>query len=311
MRLRRLASYCILSALLLLLLPVHLACCQSYVEYKVQIHGDQSADWTITRVSSIDADIDVSGFQQKIIGLVDAAANKTRREMAVDETSLQLSDDISWETQSRRTVYAFKWRNFSVAEDGKLMLGDVFSVAGFFRQLYGEGVLQIRYSPAYVVLSVSPEADERDDEAQMLKWFGTEYFVNAEHSITLISKSESGSGGLWQQYGTIAVVAVVASAAVVAVVYFFRRRKLVGAVSQTAMAAGVPFIESDAEKIVKLIRSSGGRMRQSAITEQCRFSKAKTSQILAALEQKGVVARYKSGRDKIVTLSEQVKGEHK
>jgi uncharacterized membrane protein len=41
------------------------------------------------------------------------------------------------------------------------------------------------------------------------------------------------------------------------------------------------------------------------IAEQCRFSKAKTSQLVAALEQKGVVRRYKKGRDKIVTLANQ------
>ena len=50
-------------------------------------------------------------------------------------------------------------------------------------------------------------------------------------------------------------------------------------------------------------------MRQSAIAEQCRFSKAKTSQLLAVLEQKKVITRYKKGRDKIVTLNERVTGE--
>jgi uncharacterized membrane protein len=72
----------------------------------------------------------------------------------------------------------------------------------------------------------------------------------------------------------------------------------------------MPLIESDEEKIIKIIRSSGGKVRQSTITEQCRFSKAKTSQLLAALEQKGIITRYKKGRDKIVTLNERVKGEH-
>ena len=50
-------------------------------------------------------------------------------------------------------------------------------------------------------------------------------------------------------------------------------------------------------------------MRQSDITRLCRFSKAKTSQLLAALEKKGDITRYKKGRDKIVNLTKTGKGE--
>ena len=66
---------------------------------------------------------------------------------------------------------------------------------------------------------------------------------------------------------------------------------------------------SEEDKVLKLLKSFGGSMRQSEITEQSRFSKAKTSQLLAALEKKGSITRYKSGRDKIVTLKERVKSE--
>jgi uncharacterized membrane protein len=67
--------------------------------------------------------------------------------------------------------------------------------------------------------------------------------------------------------------------------------------------------ETEEEKVLRVLRSNGGSAYQSAITEQCRFSKAKTSQLLTALERKGAVRRYKKGRDKIVNLIEQVKGE--
>jgi hypothetical protein len=310
MRLRRLFSFCAIGALLLLLMPLYEAHCENYVEYKIQIHGDNLADWTITKVSGINTDIDVGGFQERVIMLVDAAANETQREMAVDEGSLQMTDDVSWETQSRKTVYAFAWQNFSITDDGKLTFGDVFRAADFFGRLYGDGALQISYPSTYAIVSVSPRPDERDDSVQTLKWFGTEYFINGEHEIILMHKSQSASGDWWQQYTVIGAVLAVAVAALLAVVYVFRRRKLKARASKAAALAGIPLIESDEEKIIKLIRSSGGKMRQSAITEQCRFSKAKTSQLLAALEQKGVITRYKRGRDKIVTLNERVTGEH-
>jgi uncharacterized membrane protein len=66
----------------------------------------------------------------------------------------------------------------------------------------------------------------------------------------------------------------------------------------------LPIVETDEEKIVRLLKSSHGSLHQSAIVEQCRFSKAKTSQLLAALESRGVVRREKKGRDKIVALVE-------
>ncbi len=310
MRIRRLLSFCAISALLLLLTPLYEARCQNYIEYKVQINGDNSADWTITRVSGINTDIDVGGFQERVITLVDAAANETHREMSVDEGSLQMIDEISWETQSRKTVYSFTWQNFSISENGKITFGDMFHVTGFFGQLYGDGALQINYPSMYVVLSVSPRPDERDDSAQTLRWLGTEYFINGEPQIILMDKSQSANGDLWQQYAVIVAGLAVTVAALLAGVYFFRRRKSKLRASKAAALAGVPFVESDEEKIIKILRSSGGNMRQSAITEQCRFSKAKTSQLLAALEQKGVIKRYKRGRDKIVTLNERVTGEH-
>jgi uncharacterized membrane protein len=50
-------------------------------------------------------------------------------------------------------------------------------------------------------------------------------------------------------------------------------------------------------------------MRQSDIKDNFRFSKAKTSQLLAALEKRGAITRYKNGRDKIVNLNEEVVGD--
>ncbi len=308
MKLRRLFAFCAVSALLLLFMPIYDARCDSYVEYKVQINGDNSADWTITRVSSISTSVDVIDFQERVAMLVDAVANETRREMAVDEDSLQMTDEISWETQSRKTVFAFAWQNFSISEDGRLMFGDVFRGADFFGQLYGDGALQINYPSTYVVVSVSPRPDERDDAVQMLKWLGTEYFINGEPEV-ILDNSQSAGGDWWQQYRVVAGLAVAVAAFIVGI-YILRHRKSKAIAPKKAALAGAALVESDEEKIIKLVRSSGGKMRQSAITEQCRFSKAKTSQLLAALEHKRVITRYKRGRDKIVTLNEQATGEH-
>jgi hypothetical protein len=91
-------------ALLLSLLPLSYAESQDYNEYDIEVNVDNSAGWTITRVTDINASIDVEGFPSRVAALIDAAVDQTQREMVLDTESLQVSDEVSWETQSRTTV---------------------------------------------------------------------------------------------------------------------------------------------------------------------------------------------------------------
>jgi uncharacterized membrane protein len=131
--------------------------------------------------------------------------------------------------------------------------------------------------------------------------------MNGKPSITLNLKSQDGSEVGWPQSTLIvAVLAIAVAASLVGVGFYVVRRnkQKTKDVSTAATFAGTALTESDEEKIMKTIRNSGGVLNQTAIAEQCRFSKAKTSQLLATLEQKGVIKRFKKGRDKIVTLTE-------
>ena len=83
--------------------------------------------------------------------------------------------------------------------------------------------------------------------------------------------------------------------------YAFKKRKNNGKSSQTIITQPAS-IETDEDKVLKLLKNAGGTMKQSDITEACGFSKAKTSQLLTALENNGNLTRYKKGRDKIVTI---------
>jgi uncharacterized membrane protein len=291
--------------LLFSFLPISCAESQDYIEYEIRVNVNNSAGWTITRVTDINASIDVEGFPSRVAALIDSAADQTQREMVLDAESLQVSDEVSWDTQSRTTVYSFTWQNFSVTENGRIALGDVFVVPGFFSALFGEGAIQIAYPSDYSVQSVSPEPNERDDSARTLRWFRTQDFVNGNPSMTF-AKAQNGGSDEWQHYAVIGAGLTVAIAAALLGLYLIRIRKPRTRVSMSETPARTPLIESDEEKVIKIIRSSGGSMRQSAITEQCGFSKAKTSQLLAVLEQRQVITRYKKGRDKIVTLNEPV-----
>jgi uncharacterized membrane protein len=128
-----------------------------------------------------------------------------------------------------------------------------------------------------------------------------------------VLREKSASRGFLDTLGQNAIV-VLALAAVAAGsatgFYVFRHRKRKGTgTPETPELPSLPGIESDQERIVQLLGSSGGSLHQSAITDQCGFSKSKTSQLLAVLERNGIVRRYKKGRDKIVVLLEKDKSE--
>jgi uncharacterized membrane protein len=303
MKSRRLLA---LLAVLLLLVAVNEAYCQDYIQYQIHVNTDNSATFTITQVSDINATIDTwEGFQQKIFNLVDAAINTTNREMDIEPESIQMETVISWETQSKTTEYQFKWLNFSTTENDKLAFGDVFQVPDFFSQLYGDGALRIIYPSNCTVISASPTPSNQDSDLQKLEWYRTQDFMNGKPRITLSLKSQNGNAVGWSQ-GTL-IAAVSAIVIVISLLGFYlvkRNKQKAKGVPTAATLARTALTESDEEKILKIIQSSGGVLNQTAIAEQCRFSKAKTSQLLAALERKGVIKRFKKGRDKIVTLTE-------
>jgi uncharacterized membrane protein len=69
-------------------------------------------------------------------------------------------------------------------------------------------------------------------------------------------------------------------------------------------------IENDQEKILQLLRSSGGNLKQSEVCQKLRFSRAKTSLLLAEMEKNSLVRRRKKGRNKIVFLMEIKEGQN-
>lgn len=279
---------------------------QTYTQYRIQLNGDRSATWTITQVSGINGTVDTwAGFQNKVIALVNAAAIQTERAMSVDGNSLQMSTSIA-SGNSKNTDYAFTWLNFSMSKNGQLIAGDVFGVNGFFNQLYDDGALQINYPANYTLESVTPTPDQKDLSTQTLQWLGTQFFVAEKPHMVLGAQKATAANSLQLPLYMLASVSTVVAIAAVAAgwVFFMNQRKKT---AQDAAPTTLAFPETEEEKVLRVLRSSGGSAYQSAITEQCRFSKAKTSQLLTALEREGKVRRIKKGRDKIVNITEQAR----
>jgi len=309
MKVRPIILCYLICMMLLLIFPLYRAEGQNYIEYSVQTNSDGSALWKITNFADVNATVDsFQDFQQRVVNLVNSASSVTNREMSVDENSLQINTTISFD--SKVTEYSFVWLNFSTIQGNEIIFGDVFQVTSFFSQLYGDAALQVSYPSTYIVKSATPSPYQQDNSAKTLSWARTQDLTSGVSSIILTSASSNGSNvsQTWQPYAII--LSIIASGAAVSFLGFYslRRRKVIKK-TEKHTSVQPPQFESEEDKILKILKTSGGSMRQSDINDKCRFSKAKTSQLLSVLEKRGAITRYKNGRDKIVNLNERVQGD--
>ncbi len=267
--------------------------------YTIQLNSQGSASWTIRQTGTdiLVSPETVTQFQSNVTSLMLAAESITDREMAI--TALSVTSTVSG--SYAEVEYTFIWQNFSVTENSTIVVGDVFQVDNFFGRICGDGEVTVTYPQGYVLETVSPPPIQQDATHQILEWAGTKDFTSGSPSIVLREKP-TGFLDILGQNGMITVGVVAVAAVSLAGYYTFgRKRKKIRSNQETEASVQLE-IETDEEKVVKLLRSSGGKLFQSAITEKCNFSKAKASQLLSSLENKRIVTRYKRGRDKIVTL---------
>ncbi|EMA39522.1 helix-turn-helix transcriptional regulator [Halobiforma nitratireducens] len=59
---------------------------------------------------------------------------------------------------------------------------------------------------------------------------------------------------------------------------------------------------TDEDRVVKLIRENGGRMKQVNIVEETGWSKSKVSMLLSDMEEEGTISKLRVGRENIISL---------
>lgn len=296
----------IVAWLFLLVIPYREVYGEGRIKYAVQVDSNGSATWVIKQTADINASLDtLVEFEDKVTLLVEAAKNKTQRDMVapLEFMSVTYTPSGSYVT----VEYKFYWEDFSKIENTSITIGDAFQTQDFFLRLFGDGEIYITYPSQYIVEVVSPPPSERNDSLQTLGWLGTNDLSREGTMVVLREKSASLGfiEALAQNAIPIAGLAILAAVSLIGFYVLRRRKKKETEPVKTPELATSLTIESGEDTIVKLLRSSGGSLFQSTIVEKCRFSKAKTSQLLASLENRGIVSRCKKGRDKIVTLIKQ------
>jgi len=197
-------------------------------------------------------------------------------------------------------TYQYDWLEFAsrVPDQERIEIGDVF-VDGIF--LFGNGELAMEYPLGFVVAESFPVPDETRESDRTIIWRELEIFSAEEPRIVLRKK---GFMDVLNEYMLLVVGVVVVGGAGFSGFLLLRRRKKGEA--KPVVQAPMPDleIEDDEDRVVRLLKASHGRLFQSTITEQCGFSKTKTSLLLTTMEKKGMVKRRKKGREKLVTLIE-------
>lgn len=290
------------------------------VEYRVRLDDEN----TTAAFEDLQADIQdnrsryVDRFERRMQATVADAENATGREMSVEDVSIEAS--IEQLPQEYGVVtYTFTWTSFAAVDGNQLTVGDALS--GFY--LDEETSLVISWPDGYETRLVSPEPDERGDSS--VTWTGPRTFARDEPRVVVAP--ESALPVSLPLLGLAALVVLLGGG----LVWYTQRGDRDeappaagtaadqgagsggGAAAGTAAgggaAAGVddePPSEllSPQERVLKLVRQRGGRMKQTEITDELDWSAARTSQVVGDLREDGDLETFRLGRENVVRLPE-------
>lgn len=272
------------------------------IEYEIQLQSDRSAIWLI-RQGGLNIQVSTStfmDFQVKVNSLVDSVSNHTGRSMAAE--NFKITADIAG--SYTMVKYGFRWENFSESGKSRIILSDVFQSEDFFERLFGDGRVILSYPVPYVVESVAPTPYQQNESLKTIEWLGTVDFAQGEYRLELREESKIGGPEGFLRENMFFIVSIIAVVAGFSVFYIVRVRKGEAKKRTAPGIEGLLEVVNAEDQIMNLLQASNGGALQSSIVNTLNFSKAKTSQLLASLEKKGKIRRYKRGREKIVVLND-------
>ncbi|WP_265112011.1 helix-turn-helix transcriptional regulator [Halosolutus halophilus] len=280
-------------------------------------------------------------FVDQAHALAGTGSNATDREMeARDFTrSAYVEEEINLAGGSSEVgvvEMSFTWDGFAAVEGGTVKVGDVFN--GLY--IYPDQSIVFRAGGDLVFESVAPDGAEYAttelENADEVIWSGEREFIDGHprvvfdnpnisaHSSGPISTLTSAVGDLLWPLVALAILVGIGGAVV------WYRRSDDGATEATTESpapappadraggrsqeapgepddaddGGLPDEEllTDDDRVVKLIRENGGRMKQVNIVEETGWSKSKVSMLLSDMEEEGTISKLRVGRENIISL---------
>jgi hypothetical protein len=297
-----------LSVILLICIPVIAGAAtvppDSSITYTIALSEEGTANWHVEYRTLLASDEDLEAFDSYTKNVSAAylpqfqdlmqrsaalAAAATSRPMEITDFA---GDAVIQTTPTGRygvVYYSFNWKNFAKTVPD-LAIGDAFA-GGLY--LAKDNTLVIRYPSGYSVSDAEPSPDQVRDG---LIWYGQRSFGAGEPRLVF---EKPGFPWLLLLLGGLLCVLTLGSLYVV----LSKRRA-----PEPVEAEDPPVTLSETEllsledRIIQLLKTSGGEQYQSEIVKTLGLPKSTVSASLNDLHKRGVIQKVKKGRENLIRL---------
>ena len=261
-----------------------------HVEYRTLLASDSDLDAFNDYAKNV-SDLYLPQFQDLMQRSAAQAAVATSRKMDVTDFSGDAGIQTSPTGRYGVVFYSFSWRGFAKTGD-QISLGDAFA-GGLY--LAKDHTLIIRYPAGYSEILAEPSPDQVRDG---LIWYGQRSFGAGEPRVVF---ERSGFPWLPALSGGALVLIVIAGVFIV----LNKKRGSEGPdePGEPAVPLSAADIVSLEEKIIQLLKATGGEQYQSEIVKNLGLPKSTVSATLNELHQRGVIQKVKKGRENLIRLT--------
>lgn len=276
------------------------------VEYRVSLSDKETTEAFVSLEQNIEENPDpyLEEFVSGIESTVEAAESSTGREMSVGNFSVS-TENRQVPSEYGIVTYSFTWEGFVVKEESYRALDGVDS---FF--LEESSTMIVSWDRSLATESVSPTPTEERESS--IVWSGPIEFAPGEPRVVLSEDGGEEKGGEELEGGTLPgllspTVAVVITLLLLPSIVILRRRLDDERIEEETDSGDVEEDEllSNKERVIRLLRERGGRVKQKEVAEEFGWSDAKTSQVVGELKESDEVEVYRLGRENVLKLSEE------
>jgi uncharacterized membrane protein len=278
----------------------------STITYTITIEEDGTAIWRVEYRTLLESDEDIGMFDAYAGNISSTylpefrdlmqrsaaqAAAATSRPMETDSFDGNAVIQSSPTGRYGVVFYSFRWSGFAKTGN-ELAIGDALA-GGLY--LAKDTTLIVRYPDGYTVSVSEPAPDQVRDG---LVWYGQRSFGAGEPHLVFDKSAipwlpvAAGSG--------IALFIVVGAGLVLS----RRRQPEPDDPEETAAELSDTDLVSVEEKIIHLLKTSGGEQYQSGIVKSLGLPKSTVSATLNGLHQRGIIQKIKKGRENLIRLKQ-------
>ncbi|AGB37573.1 helix-turn-helix transcriptional regulator [Natronococcus occultus] len=278
-------------------------------------------------------------FTEQAEALTDTRAEATDREM--EATAFNRSATTEYRPGAIGVIeMSFVWEGFAEHQEDRLVVGDVFQ--NLYLSDDQSLVIEPGGDLVFTAAEPAGEyAGTTMENASSMTWSGEREFVDGYPSAVLRDADDVGSGDTagttgWStgnalfSWPVLVGATVVVLGAAIALVWY-REQDGTSSAETAPTEASEPIgpqpasedadstdseaetdapsealtedeLLTDEDRVIRLIRENGGRMKQVNIVEETGWSKSKVSMLLSEMEREGSISKLRVGRENIISL---------